>query len=346
MSGIRELIEKLSSADEADRIYAAEDLGYANDAEGVAPLLERLPNEPSRAAREAMFAALVEIEHDAVIQGALSLLDSDDSFLRNQAVQLLQARGETALPYLARAFQAGDRDRRKFVIDIVTRIHDGDPFGIYGPALSDADLNVVITAVESVGVRRETRFRGRIEEMISPSAHPMLLSACLEALARIGNRASLDWVRERLGGGLPDYLRPSYLKLLGAAGAPGDVREIAAFAGDPMLDSAILNALAALRNRHPDLPIPLSLAGPLRAMVERNPAPLAFQAVRLLSIFVREENVFAFLAESLNHPEKAVRIGAIQAMRQAGGERAAKAVLERLAQESDEEVRQAWSSPE
>ena len=43
--GIR---RELESSDETERIYAAEDIGYFNASEGVAPLLARLDQEPSR----------------------------------------------------------------------------------------------------------------------------------------------------------------------------------------------------------------------------------------------------------------------------------------------------------
>ena len=160
MIELRECVDKLTSADEADRMYAAEDIGYANQAAGVEPLLARLLEEPSRAVREAIFGALRQIEHDKVIEGALKLLDSDDSFLRNQAVEILRARGARAIPYLDRAFREENSDRRKFVIDVLGRLGDSGTSEIYARALKDTDLNVVITAVESLGNTRQTKFRG------------------------------------------------------------------------------------------------------------------------------------------------------------------------------------------
>src|SRR5690349_6069702 len=137
MTDIIGCIEKLASDDEAERIYAAEDIGFANQPAGVRPLLARLRQESSRAVREAIFAALLQIEDDAVIEGALELLDSDDSFLRNQAVELLQALGSKAVPRLGRAFQEGDRDRRKFVIDVIARVADPASRDLYALALKD-----------------------------------------------------------------------------------------------------------------------------------------------------------------------------------------------------------------
>jgi HEAT repeat protein len=345
MIELRECVDKLTSGDEADRMYAAEDIGFANQTAGIDPLLKRLPDEPSRAVREAIFGALLQIEHDGVIAGALSLLDSDDSYLRNQAVELLRAKGPMAVPYLDRAFRDGNSDRRKFVIDILARLGDSGTFVIYDRALKDPDLNVVITAVESLGNARQTRFRESVEALIAPAAHPMLICASLDALAQIGDAASLNAARTRLGpaGELPGYLWPAYLKLLGAKGGPEDVGEVAEMIGRDELEGAVLNALTALRNRYPNLKLPGDLAQPLRNVVSRHDSLLAYQAVRLLGGLMREPGIFEFVEGCMEDSEKSVRIGAGQSMREAGNEEAGAALRRRLSGETDQEVLQAWA---
>ncbi len=343
MSQLAECIQKLASEDEADRIYAAEDIGYANDPAGVGPLLERLPAEPSRAVREAIFAALNQIENDAVIEGALALLDSEDSFLRNQSVELLQVLGAKTIPYLERAFLEGGRDRRKFVIDVIARLANPESLNLYRLALQDSDLNVVITAVENLGNCRQVRFREQVENLASRNAHPMLLSAAIEALAQIGDTGSPDVVRNCFGtpGGIPAYLRPSYLRLVGVNGAAADIAEVASFAGAEGLDSAVLNALTSLRNRWPGTPLPAVLAGPLMGMASRNQPPLGYLAVRLLGGLIQEPNVFDFICQCLDNADKVIRIGAMQALHEAGSERAETVLRDRLSRETDEEVLQA-----
>jgi HEAT repeat protein len=345
MIELRECVDKLTSADEAERMYAAEDIGYANQAAGVDALLARLPEEPSRAVREAIFGALRQIDHDSVIEGALQLLDSDDSFLRNQAVETLRARGARAIPYLDRAFLDGDCDRRKFVIDVLGRLGDSGTSEIYARALKDSDVNVVITAVESLGNARQTNFRETVEELISAGAHPMLTCASLEALAQIGDAGSMDAVRARLGpaGGLPGYLRPAYLKLLGAKGRQEDVVEVAETIGGDGLEASALNALTALRNRYSDLKLPDGLSQRLRDIVSRKTSPLlAYQAVRLLGNLLHDAAVFDFVERCLEDPEKSIRIGAGQSMREAGSEGADASLRRRMGSETDDEVLQAW----
>lgn len=343
MIQLAECLRKLASDDEADRIYAAEDLGYANEAGGVQPLLDRVSMEQSRAVREAIAGALAEIEHEAVMPGILAWLDSDDAFLRNQGVEILRRRAAQAMPYLEQAFRGGTPDRRKFVIDVLARLTDPGATEIYRLALRDSDLNVVIAAVETLGEARNKVFRPTIESLMTAGGHPMLLCACLESLAQIGEVASVEVVRARLGrgAGLPGYIRPAYLKLLGTAGNLEDVPEITGLADVPGLDAPVLNALTALRHRYPEMVLPPALAGLLKDLIARGePSLLGYHAVRLLSA-LEEGHGFPVLRECLNNSEKPIRIGAIQALREIGSEEARAAVREFLVLETDDEVLQA-----
>src|ERR1017187_9208444 len=99
MSSLREYRERLDCADEAERTYAAEDIGYLNTPNGVPALLERLGKEPSRAVRDAIFLALTRIDADAAIEGSLRLLESDDPQIRNQAVDVLRHKGPRSIPF-------------------------------------------------------------------------------------------------------------------------------------------------------------------------------------------------------------------------------------------------------
>lgn len=251
MNELDEYIKGLDSAGEAERIYAAEDIGYANRAEGVPPLLERLPVEASRAVREAIVAALQSIEDDSVIEGALRLFASDDSFLRNQAVDLLRRRGPRVIASLRSAFPGAASRDRKLMLDVLAGVDGPGASEIYQQALADADVNVVITAVENVGNAHKLEFRGRIEELAA-AEHPMLAGACLEALAQIGDAHSLEVIRSRAHP-VPDYLLPSYLKLLGAHGGEEAIAETARMleSHGAHLHSSILAAIAMLRQRHP-----------------------------------------------------------------------------------------------
>jgi HEAT repeat protein len=338
----------LADNDEAERIYAAEDIGWANSADGVEPLVAHLPKERSRAVREAIFAALGRIDDDAVIAGVLPLLRSEDSFARNEAVELLRARGARAVPFLAEAFERGDRDERKFIVDALARIDSPAARPVFDRALCDPDVNVVIAAVEAAGSARRVEHRARLEALIGPSAHPMLAGAVLEALAEMGDCGSLDAVRAAFGGseGIPGHLRASYLKLLGAAGSAGDCGELSLLMSLPYLETHAMNALTALRNRHGKLDLPAEAVMALKRIAgECRSALPGYQAVRLLAVAASQEGVLRFLGDALEHPEKGIRIGAIEALSESGSPEAGRLFQERLPREPDSEVAQLLEHP-
>src|SRR5271170_5875780 len=122
MSNLKEYAEKLDSADEAERVYAAEDIGYLNGPDGVLALLERLGKEPSRAVRDAIFQALIRIDADAAIEGSIQLLGSPDAQIRNQAVDVLRRKGARSIPFLTAVMQDGDKLMRKLVLDVLSGI--------------------------------------------------------------------------------------------------------------------------------------------------------------------------------------------------------------------------------
>ncbi len=221
MSSLEEHIEKLNCPDEAERIYAAEDIGYLNSSDGVPALSQRLSHEPSRAVREAIFQAFIRIEADAAIEVCIGLLNSEDSQLRNQAVDVLRHKGAAAFPFLAAVMREGDKDLRKLVLDILSEVDFSGAEAIYEAALSDPDMNVVITAVENTAKMRAVQFRQQIEEILSTASQPMLIRRNrLEALGGIGDQSSLSSDPPPLplsggGTGLTCFLLPESFRCAG-----------------------------------------------------------------------------------------------------------------------------------
>jgi len=255
MSSLNQYLEKLDGPDEAERIYAAEDIGYCNAPEGVPPLLQRLGQEPSRAVRDAIFQALIRIEADASIEGSIRLLASEDPQIRNQAVDVLRHKGARSVPFLDAAMRNGGKDMRKFLLDVLIGVQASGVEAIYEAALSDPDENVVITAVENLGRTRATQFRRRIEDLLLTGQHPMLVGVCLEALAGIGDELSLAAIRRRFPdlAAMPDFFLAPCLKAIGALGAAAEFAEVAGLLAvrGPHLRPAILGALVAIHQRHP-----------------------------------------------------------------------------------------------
>jgi hypothetical protein len=348
MSSIKEYAEKLDCPDEAERIYAAEDLGYLNVPDSVPPLLEHLGKESSRAVRDAIFQALTRIDADAAIEGSIGLLESDDPQIRNQAVEVLRSKGAASIPFLNTLMRDGDKDLRKLVVDVLSGVQVSGAEAIYEAALSDQDPNVIITAVENLGRTRATPFRSRIEDLLLAASHPMLVGACLEALGGIGDERSLGTLRRRFPelATLPDFFLPSCLKAIGALGTGDDFEEVAGLLAvrGAHLRPSILEALTAIHQRHPAKVVGVELLPALEAVVDDGDSPLCrYQAVRALGFLSSRDDVFSFLVSCLSSPERLVRLGAIESLRMTERPGLEKVLASRALEETDEEVRQALS---
>ena len=346
MSSLNEYLEKLCCPDEAERTYAAEDIGYLNAADGVQPLLERVGQEPSRAVRDAIFQALIRIEADASIEGSIRLLASEDPQIRNQAVDVLQHKGARSVPFLTAVMRDGDKHKRKLVLDVLSGIQTVGADAIYQAALSDQEPNVIITAVENLGRTRAAQFRGRIEELLLADTHPMLTGACLEALAGIGDARSLEAIRRRFPvlAELPDFFLVSCLKALGAMGTATEFVEVAGLLPvcGQHLRPAILGALVAIYQRDAAEAHGEDLLPVLRAVVEgADPSLWRYQAVRALGFVSSRDDVYAFLLSCLSSPERLVRLGAIESLRRAQHAGLQDVLASRATTETDEELLQA-----
>lgn len=346
MSSLTEFVEKLDCPDEAERSYAAEDIGYLNTPDGVPALLERLVKEPSRAVRDAIFQALTRIDADAAIEGSIRLFGSDDPQIRNQAVEVLRSKGAASIPFLNTVMRDGDKDLRKLVLDVLSGVQASGAEAIYEAALSDQDPNVVITAVENLGKTRSTQFRRRIEDLLQTGSHPMLTAACLEALSGIGNELSLVAIRRRFPelATLPDFLLMSCLKAIGALGTAGEFVEVASLLAvrGSHLRSAILGALIAIHQRHPERVHREDLQPALQAAIDDGDPPLCrYQAVLALGFLSSRDDVYSFLLSCLSSPERLVRLGAIESLRLADRPGLEPILAARALEETDEEVLQA-----
>jgi HEAT repeat protein len=349
MSELQEYLEKLESADEAERIYAAEDIGYLNVGDGVGPLFERLSREPSRAVRDAIFQALTRIEVDTAIGGCIGLLANDDPQIRNQAVELLRRKGSASIPFLTDLMREGDKDLRKLALDVLGGVNLAGAEAVYEAALTDQDPNVVITAVENIGRTHALQFRGRVEELLAADSHPMLVGACLEALAGIGNEQSLATLRGRFPRleAVPDFFLVSCLKAIGAIAADREFAEVAGLLATrgPQLRPAILGALIAIHQRHPGQAHDDDLLPLLRIAIDDKETPLcSYQALRALGFASSRDDVYAFLIACLSSSERLIRLGAVESLRETSRPELEEVFAARALTETDPDVLQALRS--
>lgn len=348
---IQTLIDSLEFEDEAGRINAAEDLGYANAVEAVEPLLRLLRTEPSRKVRETLFSALERIDSPEVVGRVAVLLDSDDAFLRNQAVGLLQRKGEASVPVLLERMNDADPDVRKFVLDAAAGLPAATVQPIYAAALQDQDVNVRIAALEHLGEHRVVRFKPSVEEVFLKAVEPMLVCAAFATLLRIGDGASWGCIRQRYPAmrSVPGWERVWWIRALGEFGTLAEAEDFHELLRqrDPGLLRNSFDALERYQERHGRVGISEEFWSTLRGLIEAGlPAAERAQVVRLLGGFSAPESIRHFLLHLVQTGEREAKLAAIEGIKRLEEPGIAERLRDRCHLETDPEVFDALSGAE
>jgi len=317
------LIANLTVEDETDRINAAEDLGYTGVSEAVAPLLMRLAIEPSRKVRETIFTALERIDLPEVRIHMAMLLDSDDAFLRNQAVAVLQRKGAASATVLLARMSDADPDVRKFVLDTAAGISSPEVEPIFDAAIHDQDINVVIAALEYLGEQRKTRFRSAVEKIFLRAREPMLACAAFAALLQIGDDSSWRCIRQRYptAESVPGWELGWWIRALGDFGLPGELEVFHEILcnHDGKVVSDTIDALERFQGRHGRVAVTEGFWNLLRELIQ---APLAaedkLQLLRVVGGFRAPAAIADYLFSLLDQPDRILKLGAIEGIKRLG----------------------------
>jgi len=355
-----ELIESLGKPEDSSRRYAAQEISESGDAGAVAVLMAQLQKETSRAVKEAILRGLSHIWSFSPFESLIVLLKDADPFVRAEAAEMLQRRAGEAMESLNRLLEGDDKDLRKFSIDILSQTGIGVPEALYTAALKDEDINVVISAIESLGAGRRTAFAAPILAIALASSQPMAICACLEALAQIGNRQSLEALRARFpdASQVPGIYLHSFVKLLGGTGGEETIAEICELMGSkgaPVYEVAI-DALTRVAVRHR-----LSTVAPLyedvlcNLLKEPLAARIRLHLIRLLGHFARSARVAHALLPYLDDPDRMLGLAAVEALEASADPLVERSLLSLATTENDPEIleeieellrrRPRWNSP-
>jgi HEAT repeat protein len=317
------LIANLASDDEIDRIYAAEDLGYAKAPEAIAPLVALLTKEHSRKVRETILLSLERIDHPEVVSQVIALLDSDDAFLRNQTVGLLQRKGAVVVPSLMAKMQLAGPDVRKFILDTAAGISSPTVDPIYDTALRDSDINVVIAALEALGAHRMTRFKSAAEQIFLKATVPMMDYAALGALLQIGDATSWDCIRQKFPTvkSVPGWELGLWIRALGEFGPAGEIgvfhELLRSHDGKVVRDAT--DALECFQVRHGRMEISEEFWTLLQEMLQADMAPEdRLQLLRLIGGFGAPAAIADYLVSLLEQSDRLTKLGAIEGIKRLG----------------------------
>jgi|GEM_PF-747264 len=193
--------QALRSSEEADRLYAVQDLMESPSPDGASLLVERLPGEPSQAVKDAIVFALKTLPCSKSYEDLFRLFRSEDAYLRNAAVSVFGSQGPEALAFLTAHLDHADREVRKLILDALFEIGGLEARLAIRAGLHDPSLNVRITAVEYLGRLED---RDSVEEMLQlfeEETDPMLRTTILESLALVGKDGDVKAVLSVLAPG-------------------------------------------------------------------------------------------------------------------------------------------------
>jgi HEAT repeat protein len=118
----------------------------------VEALYWRLVQESSRPVQEAIAGTLITIGGEAVVARVSGLLTSQDAYLRNLAVEILQALGQEAHATLLELLKNPDSDVRLFAVNALGEACYREAAAALREVVeTDPNLNVVAAAVEYLG---------------------------------------------------------------------------------------------------------------------------------------------------------------------------------------------------
>jgi HEAT repeat protein len=341
MEYIFNLIEDLKSEEEAKRNFAVNDLGRMNDERSIIPLVELLKRETSVIIRESIFSALAQIKSIKSIEALVDLLRSDEAFIRNQAITVLNEKGSESIEPLGELLKDPDKDVRKLALDSLFSFEHPESAKIIVEAFDDPAINVRITAVEYIGRMEAREYSDRVLDLFMKSDNILLTCACLESLAVIGNKVSLEAIKQKYADSenIDPLILFSYIKILGALGDTDsfDILTNFLYRYGTMLSKEIIQSIQKISRKLKIQELPEKLFSALAKLSIELDEMDEYSILNLLSNF-QNKPVFQFLIEKLDSDKRMVKLGAIEGLGNLGDPEAIPSLEKILETEEDEEL--------
>jgi HEAT repeat protein len=354
------LLKTLGAPEESERRLAAQEISESGDPKAADLLVSQLRQEGSRAVKEAILRGLSHIWTSNPVDSIIELLKSDDPFVRAEAADMLQRRAGDVIEALTRLLRSDDKDLRKFSVDILREATIGAPDALYLAALRDEDINVAISAIENIGSRRRGGLVQPVLTMAMESPQPMAVCACLEALALIGTRQTLDVLRSKYpkAAEVPGiYLQP-FLKLLGHTAGPESIEEICRTIGQKgdFIYEVAIDAVTNIALRHNVSQLnPLCEATLCGLLTPQLNAGVRFHLIRLLGHFTGSPRVALLVLPYIHDADRTLGLAAVEALANSSDPAVESGLQSLASSESDPEIaeeleellrrRPRWNSP-
>jgi len=200
----KHLYDMLDSNDETDRVYAAQDALEVIDSDLFGKLVSNLNDEKQQIVKEAIVETLIQsakresIWTNVNLEAVYRLFSSKDPFVRNSSIDIFSNGEELVVIFLQNKYQNANVDLQKYILDTYNEIPTDAATDNIRKSLLSSDFNVLITAVEYLGKRKDTTVLPQMVKMFGESNEPMLKIAIIEAVVQMNDIATMKEILELL----------------------------------------------------------------------------------------------------------------------------------------------------
>lgn len=146
---LNELIDATRSDDLSERLHAIRELAAHGGVAAVEALCLALVVESEGSSRDVIAVALAHLGGEAVVEGLLPLLRSDDAALRNMAIDILKELPLDVAPRMEALLDDPDPDVRIFLVNVLEALrHPSVEAWLIAVITMDNNVNVVTTALD------------------------------------------------------------------------------------------------------------------------------------------------------------------------------------------------------
>lgn len=186
--GAESLIADLSSAEPGVRRRAARAL--ANYQEAAMALVDRLQAETAPSVREVIFTSLIKLQSGEVASRLIGSLRSEETALRNGAIEALQGMPDVIEPFVAQLLKDPDSDVRIFAVTVLGALrHSRAPQWLSDLIETEEHINVCAAAVDALAEIGDASVLGNLKDLRDRFADTPFMSFAIDtAIARIGER--------------------------------------------------------------------------------------------------------------------------------------------------------------
>lgn len=214
------LIKNLKNPDEAERIYAVEDVLAEKDENLYPVLAEHMYTETSRLVRELIVEAFKVLDISGLFPEIAKYFESSDAYIRNCAIEIFGSKGEESVAYLTSIMDHSNKEVRKLVLDSLVATSSKYSIPALRAALNDKAPNVMITAIEYLGKIYDEESLDNIVSIFEKTDEAMVRMSCLETLIIMGNSSIVDRVLFVVGRKSMDSIyKPTVIRLVGEKGS-------------------------------------------------------------------------------------------------------------------------------